>query len=109
MNVLVTYKSKTEFTKWYAEIIAKGLEADLAEFSEVTAEKMSGYDVIVYGGGLYAGRVNGFKKTKEMFATSTAKKLVVFQTPAPDDIPQNNPSFLANNLTYSIAFSSETL
>ena len=86
MNVLVTYKSKTEFTKWYAEIIAKGLEADLAEFSEVTAEKMSGYDVIVYGGGLYAGRVNGFKKAKEMFATSTAKKLVVFATGATPNV-----------------------
>ncbi len=80
MKILVTYKSKTDFTKRYAEIIAKEVEGDLIEFKEVTAEKMSGYDVVVYGGGLYAGMINGYKKAKEMFAKSTAKQFVLFAT-----------------------------
>lgn len=82
MKTLVAYKSKTEFTKWYAEIIAKEVGADLKEISEVTSAKMSEYDVIVYGGGLYAGHVNGFKKAKEMFNQSSAKQIVVFVTGA---------------------------
>ena len=80
MKILVTYKSKTDFTKRYAEVIAKGVNADLAEFKEVSAEMMSGYDVIVYGGGLYAGMINGYKKAKEMFAQSTTEKFVLFAT-----------------------------
>ena len=59
MKILVVYKSKTEFTKWYAEIIAKEVGGELTNISEVTADKMSEYDVIVYGGGLYAGKING--------------------------------------------------
>ena len=82
MNILVTYKSKTGFAKWYAEVITKKVDGQLVEFSKVTAEMMSQYDVVIYGGGLYAGMINGFKKAKEMFNSSKAKKLVVFATGA---------------------------
>ena len=41
MKILVTYKSKTGFTKWYAEIVAKEVAGDLVDFSEVTVDKMS--------------------------------------------------------------------
>ena len=58
MKILVTYKSKTEFTKRYAEMIAKEVDGNLMDFKEVTPEKMSEFDVIVYGGGLYAGMIN---------------------------------------------------
>jgi menaquinone-dependent protoporphyrinogen IX oxidase len=82
MKILVTYKSKTEFTKRYAEIIAKEVEGELIDFSKVTSEKMSEYDVVVYGGGLHAGKINGFKKAKDIFSKSAAKKMVVFVTGA---------------------------
>ena len=47
MKILVTYKSKTEFTKRYAEIIAKEVQGDLVDFSKVTSEKMSEYDNVI--------------------------------------------------------------
>lgn len=100
MKILVTYKSKTEFTKWYAQIIAKEVGAELIDFSEVTAGKMSEFDVIVYGGGLYAGMINGFKKAKEMFKKSSAKKLVVFATGAtPNEVTEKVDEVWATNLT----------
>ena len=80
MKILVTYKSKTDFTKKYAEMIAKEVDGCLVEFKKMTAEKMSEFDVVVYGGGLYAGMVNGLKKAKEMFEKSFAKKFIVFAT-----------------------------
>lgn len=80
MKALIVYKSKTGFTKWYAEVIAKETEGDLIDFKDVSAAKMSEYDVIVYGGGLYAGMVNGYKKAKEMFEQSTAKRFILFAT-----------------------------
>ena len=100
MKILVTYKSKTGFTKWYAEIIAKEVEGELIDFSKVTSEKMSEYDVVVYGGGLHAGMINGFKKAKEMFAKSSAKKLVVFVTGAtPNEVTETINEVWKVNLT----------
>ena len=80
MKILVTYKSKTEFTKRYAEVIAQEVKGMLVDFKEVTVEKMSEFDVVVYGGGLYAGMINGYKKAKEMFEKSSAKQFVLFAT-----------------------------
>ena len=80
MKALIIYKSKTGFTKWYAEIISKEVNGNLMDFKEVTAEIMSGYDVVVYGGGLYAGMINGYKKAKEMFEKSSANRFILFAT-----------------------------
>ncbi len=100
MKILVIYKSKTEFTKRYAEIIAKEVEAELLDFKFVTAEKMSEFDIVVYGGGLYAGMINGFKKAKEMFVRSSAKKMVVFATGAtPNEVNEKIDEVWKINLT----------
>lgn len=77
-KILVVYKSKTGFAKKYAEIIGKELSCEVVELTKVTKEKMSTYDEIIYGGGLYAGTINGFKNAKEMFEKSKAKQFVVF-------------------------------
>ena len=100
MKILVTYKSKTEFTKRYAEIIAKEVEGQLVDFKDVTAEKMSEFDVVVYGGGLYAGMVNGLKKAKEMFDKSSAKTFLVFATGGtPNEATKEIDEVWKNNLT----------
>lgn len=100
MKILVTYKSKTDFTKRYAEIIAKEVDGYLADFKEVTAEMMSEYEVVVYGGGLYAGMVNGLKKAKEMFEKSSAKKFMVFATGGtPNAATEEIDVVWKNNLT----------
>lgn len=100
MKILVTYKSKTEFTKKYAEIIAEEVDGSLLDFKDVTAEKMSEFDVVVYGGGLYAGMVNGLKKAKEMFDKSCAKKFVVFATGGtPNEVTEKIDEVWKNNLS----------
>ena len=100
MKILVTYKSKTDFTKRYAEIIAKNVDGYLMDFKEVTAEKMSEFDAVVYGGGLYAGMVNGLKKAKEMFEKSSAKKFIVFATGGtPNEATEEIDAVWKNNLT----------
>lgn len=100
MKILVTYKSKTEFTKKYAEIIAEEVDGSLLDFKDVTAEKMSEFDVVVYGGGLYAGMVNGLKKAKEMFDKSSAKKFVVFATGGtPNEVTEKIDEVWKNNLS----------
>lgn len=100
MKILVTYKSKTGFTKQYAEMIAEEVECSLVDFKAVTAEKMSDYDVVVFGSRLYAGMVDGLKKAKEMFARSSAKKFVVFATGAtPNEAKEIIDEVWKNNLS----------
>ena len=82
MKILVVYKSKTGFTKKYAEMIAKETSCDMVELKKTTVAKMGEYDVVVFGTRFFAGMVDDFKKAKELFGQSGAKQLVVFATGA---------------------------
>ena len=73
-NVVVIYKSKYGTTKQYAELIAQALEAPIFEASKVKPSRLLSYDVVVYGGCLYAGRIGGI----ELVAKNPCKLLVVF-------------------------------
>lgn len=80
MKTLVLYKSKSGFTKKYAEWIGAELGADIFEASKVTAGMMTAYDTVVYGGGLYAVGINGVKLITENLKRLKDKKVVVFAT-----------------------------
>nr|MBP3599408.1 flavodoxin domain-containing protein [Eubacterium sp.] len=80
MKILVTYKSKTGFTKKYAEMVAEEVECTLMEFKKVSVATMSEYDVVVFGTRMHAGFVDGFKKAYKMYQESTAKEFAVFAT-----------------------------
>lgn len=82
MKNIVIYKSKTGFTKKYAEWIAEDLSADIFEVSKVTMSILTSYDNIIYGGSLYAGGIIGIKLIKENINKLKDKKVVVFATGA---------------------------
>ena len=73
-NIAVIYKSKYGTTKQYAEWIAEALEARLCEASDVKPIQLMDFDVVVYGGGLYAGGVIGAK----LVTKNPCKSLVLF-------------------------------
>jgi menaquinone-dependent protoporphyrinogen IX oxidase len=73
-NIAVIYKSIYGTTKRYAEWIAEELGASLLEMSTVKPAQLMDYDVVVYGGGLYAGGIAGVK----LVAKNPCKSLVVF-------------------------------
>lgn len=99
-RILVIYKSVTGFTKQYAKWIAEELNCTLLEWKNVSAKTMSEYDTVIFGGRFHAGRVDGLKKAKKIFAESTAAELIVFATGA---MPQTAVKMIAdawkNNLT----------
>ena len=67
-QILILYKSQTGFTKQYAEWIAAETGGDLLEFKAATPDKLSGYDKIVFGSRLHAGRIDGYPAMKRLFA-----------------------------------------
>ena len=82
MKKIVIYRSKTGFTKKYAEWISNELSCDLCDCKKVNQTVLETYDVIIYGAGIMAGQIKGFKQLKESLASIPSKKLVVFATGA---------------------------
>lgn len=74
MKALVTYQSKTGFTKKYAEWISQELSCDMKAVSEVKPEDIKACDVVIHGGWIMANMVSGLDKIRSM----KPAKLVVF-------------------------------
>lgn len=100
MKVLVTYKSKTGFTKEYAEEISKRLSADCMEIKKAKKSVMGKYDVVIHGGSIFAGMIGGLKEARADFAASGAKKFVVFAVGAtPAKVTDNIRKIEETNIT----------
>ncbi|MDE5700368.1 MAG: flavodoxin domain-containing protein [Lachnospiraceae bacterium] len=81
-NMIVIYKSSTGFTKKYAEMIAKEMECELADYRNVSADTLSGYDIVIFGSRAHAGRIDGYQKAKSLFEKCNVSRLVLFVTGA---------------------------
>jgi len=73
-NIAVIYKSQYGSTKTYAKWIVEELNTHLFEVSQITPPQLMDYDMIIYGGGLYAGGIDG----ASLVAKNPCKNLVVF-------------------------------
>lgn len=78
MKTVVIYKSPYGTTKQYAQWISQALQADLFEQSKIKSNDLCKYDVIIYGGGLYAGGISGVSLITKNFDQIKDKKIVVF-------------------------------
>lgn len=74
MKILVTYQSKTGFTKKYAEWISNELGANLMEISKVREENVKECELVIHGGWIMGGMINGLEKLRGM----NPKKMIVF-------------------------------
>lgn len=89
-RVIVIYKSVTGYTKQYANWIAEAISCDVKEIGDVNKEMLQKYDVIVYGGGLYAGGVSGMNKFKKLYPEIREKELILFTCGVADTQIQEN-------------------
>ncbi|MEA4895022.1 MAG: flavodoxin domain-containing protein [Oscillospiraceae bacterium] len=74
----VLYQSHYGSTKLYAQHIAGILNADLYDLALSKGLDYTKYDTIVFGGGLYAGKINGIKFLAKNTDRLVGKNLVVF-------------------------------
>lgn len=80
MNAVVVYKTKYGSTKTYAEWIGEALGCRVADAGDITAQELEKYDVIVYGGGLYAEVINGVTLITKNISRLQDKKIAVYTT-----------------------------
>lgn len=99
-KMIVIYKSSTGFTKKYAGAIARKVGCDLADYSNVSAKMLSGYDVVIFGTRAHAGMMDGYRKAKKLFAKSNIRQLVLFVTgAAPNAATETVEAFWKQNLS----------
>ena len=74
MKVIVVYRSGTGFTERYARWIAEELNCEVVKYQKSIGNQLSDYDMVIYGGPIMAGMVNGYDKIRE----KGLKNLIVF-------------------------------
>ena len=74
MKIAVIYKSHYGTTKRYAEWTAEALDAELLERSSVKPEDLADYDLVVFGGGLYASGILGIN----LVTKNPPRELILF-------------------------------
>lgn len=77
-KVVVIYKSKYGTIKRYAGWIALKLEADLYEVSDIRNKDLKNYDLIIFGGPLYVGKIKGVSFINKNADRLLDKKLIIF-------------------------------
>lgn len=66
MKDIVIYESKTGFTMQYAQWIAQALGCEARPLKGVTAEALAAYDTVIFGGWIFAKRIQGWDKLKAL-------------------------------------------
>lgn len=82
MRAVVIYWSKTGFVKKYAKWIAEELSIDARPGDMIDVSDLKEYDTIIFGGGLYAGGINGSKFMKKAIHEYKDKRFVIYSTGA---------------------------
>lgn len=98
MKTAVIYKSTYGFTETYAKWLAEDLGADLLQADRVKPADLQQYDTIVYGGGLYAGGVNGIALLIKNIEIIRDKAICLFTVGAADVTDPENVSRIRSDL-----------
>lgn len=96
MNILLIYKSKTGFTKRYAEWISQEIDCKVVDISNIENIDFKYYDLIVYGSRIYAGKVDGLDKIRKL---DLKNKLIIFATGATPKETTEIQNMWKNNLS----------
>ena len=98
MKTAVIYQSHYGSTETYAKWIAEDLQADLLQGDRVKAADLKQYETIVYGGGLYAGGVNGISLLTKNFESMQDKSIYLFTVGAADVTDPENTNNIRSGL-----------
>lgn len=98
-KIAVIYKSQYGSTRKYAQWIAEELNAALLETDRTRPAALQDYDVIIYGGGLYAGGISGISLITKNFKEIQNKDLYLFTVGAADVTDPANTDAIRKSLS----------
>ncbi len=75
---IVLYQSKYGAAKRYAEMLVSAVPFDISDISKVDVRDLKDYDVIVYGGGIYASGIAGLGFLKKNMENLSGKRIILF-------------------------------
>ena len=78
MNGVILYQSKYGMTRKYAQWLFDATHFDLLEMKQAKGTDLSRYEVIVFGGGIYASGIAGLNALKKQLAHLSPRKVVIF-------------------------------
>lgn len=102
-QAVVIYESKYGSTRRYAQWISEELVCPLFERKDFNPQNLENYDVIIYGGGLYAGGVSGIKLITRNQDILSGKKVILFTCGLADPKDLYNVSHIRDSLTKIIS------
>ena len=98
-NIIIIYDSKYGSTRRYALWIAEALACEAVSGKSFSPADLKHYDTIIYGGGLYAGGVNGISLLTENFDRIKDKNIILFTCGLADPSDQSNVDHIRSGLT----------
>ncbi|NCB74590.1 MAG: flavodoxin [Clostridia bacterium] len=101
-NSAVLFKSHYGATSLYAQHIAQSLGADLYDLGKDKKIDFEKYDTLIYGGGIYAGSINGLKKLKKHAEKLEGKSLVVFSVGLGDPTVASEARTIINSVNKAL-------
>jgi len=90
----VIYSSKYGHTKKYAEWIAQDLSADIFDLKSFDKKLLSNYETLVFGSGLYAGRIAFADILAKNIEQIKDKKIVLFTVGTGDVSNEKNTDYV---------------
>lgn len=100
---IVVYTSNYGSTKRYAQWIAEELSCPLFEKKAIHPQDFSDSQTVIYGGGLYAGSVNGINFITRNWRSLSDKNVVLFTCGLADPEDPANLSNIQSTLAKSLS------
>lgn len=101
-KAVVIYQSKYGSTEKYARWISEELSCDLFKRSDFKDKMFDSYDVIIYGGALFAGGLSGISLIAKNFERIRNKSLVLFSCGLADPTSETNIKNIRQSLSKSL-------
>ncbi len=96
MNNIVLYKSKYGNTFQYATWIAEELGWEIRDISNFKREEIGNYKTIIFGSGVYMGKLN---KIKTVLAWFEDKPIIIFACGGNNNVQEDIDTIKRNNFT----------
>ena len=102
-KAVVVYESKYGSTRQYASWIAAALSCPVYERKNFHPADFALYDVIIYGGGLYAGGISGIKLLTQNWELLKNKQVILFTCGLADPTNPDNVSHIREAMAKMIS------